>query len=648
MVKNVDKVHIPSFNLAKARENQDDAPKLTSHPEKAPRIGFGNALLISLKAIGGSIGSDKTYASLRSSLKDEVINTKIEHRVEKLAIRLNATSEEKTGTLANWKDSYVARKLNLPSEPTGFFNKVENLEMKEAGNSKVQHSHVSALRDLLPHERLSGNKEGIDAHFCNLADRIIREVASHGFAPEDRGGAFKQVFTELVVREMDLTHSKLLSPDQFEQAAQRFMSDSRTDKAEIMQIIADTLKDLRDPNSDLMMRVKVNGFEKITNELRHLKPTGDTTYLRNTQSNEFFLTAAAQGGYKIIESTHSFIDTLPQNVSFASVQNRVEGMVANMQGDKVKFGNLTTPDTVRSLGKLAVQMISAITSHDMATDFRAFVSDVMDTIKSQVESGDIGKDVGMRAHKLFSESSILLRFVVPDLSTGKLDGASAQRSLVVLSQFVQLIANDQDAPATFDQDMKQAYDEVKSSVREKLQDFLTFLDVPTPGQFSKDLDKALSRYVMAEVKDMEESLSLPDDDDDDIEVENGEVDPETLNAQKLINEESDKARKIGSDDAQPKNNPQNNPEQGKIAQNTLPKEVVIEEIDMFEDEDDSEDPEVDLETLNAQMLVDPKSIRSKDEVVSDKINNSIDELQRPKKEPVFDPLNTPPNSNPPN
>ncbi|MBD1206511.1 MAG: hypothetical protein H9533_20590 [Rhodobacteraceae bacterium] len=568
--------------------------------------------------------------------------------MEKLATRLNASPEEKTGTLANWKDSHVARKYNLPTEPTGFFNKVENLQMKEAGKTKGLDSQTSTLTDLLPKEQLSGNKEAVDAHFSNLASRIIREFDALGFAPEDRGTAFKEVFAELVVREMDLTKAKLITPDQFEQAARRFTSDSRTDKAEIMQIIADTLSELGDPNSDVMMRIKVNGFEELISELGNLKPTGDTDYLRSTTSNELFLTGAAQGGYKIIESSRDFVKTLPQNLSFRAVENRVEGMLKDLQGDRVKFGNLTTPDTVRSLGTLAMQMISAISRQDMASDFRSFVADVMDTIKSQVESGAIGKDVGMRAHKLFGESSILLRYVVPEVAQGKMEGAGAQRSLMVLSQFVQMIANDQDAPATFDQDMKQAYNEVKASVREKLQDFLTLLDAPSPGQFSKDLDKALSRYVMAEVKEMEESLSLPDDDDDDIEVENGEVDPETLNAQKLINEESDKARKIGSDDAQPKNNPQNNPEQGKIAQNTLPKEVVIEEIDMFEDEDDSEDPEVDLETLNAQMLVDPKSIRSKDEVVSDKINNSIDELQRPKKEPVFDPLNTPPNSNPPN
>lgn len=546
MVNDVGKVRIPNLNLANLPDAPGNGASLTAHTEKAPRLGV-DKLFIGIKAFGKFALGEGSYSSIRQELKAEVIKTKMEDRMERLATRLHAPDEEKSRHLAEWKDGYFARKFNLPTKPTGFLNVLDNMEMKAAGKTKGLHEHVSELGDLAPKKELSGNKDATAAHFANVAERIIRELDLKGIEPENRGAVFGEVFPELVVKMMDLTRSKLLDPAQFEEAARRFTSDSRMDKAEIMQIIADTLSDLRNPDSDLAMRIKVTGFENFVGELQNLPAEGQTNFLRDTASNELNLTGAAMGGYEMANLTRNFISTLPQNNSFASLQGTVGDMGKHLVGHQIKFSNLTSPETVRNLGTLANQLISAVRKEDMATEFRRFVADVMDTIKSQYIAGEIDSDIALRAHRIFSESSVVLRFVTPEVAIGKLDGQDAQRALIVLSQFIQAVANDNDAPDGFDQGMTQAYNEVKTSLREQLRDFLDFLKVPTPEQFSKDLTEIdlikESRVDENEMKEVMDPTIITDDDDEEILVETGDVDLETLNAQRLVDAKSTFATK---------------------------------------------------------------------------------------------------------
>ena len=546
MVNDVGKVRIPNLNLAKLPDAPGNGTRLSTHLEQAPRLGI-DKLFISIKALGKSALGGGSYSTIRQELKAEVIKTKMEDRMDRLAARFNAPNEEKNRQLAEWKDAYAARKFNLPTKPTGFQNVLDNLEMKAAGNVKAMHSHVSELSDLLPKKELAGNKDATAAHFSNVAERIIRELNLKAIAPENHGVAFREIFLKVTIATIDMTRSKLLDPAQFEEAARRFTSESRTDKAEIMQIIADTLSDLRNPDSDLAMRIKVTGFERFVGELQDLPAEGQTNFLRDTASDELNLTGAAMGGYDMVDLTRNFISTLPQNKTFVSLRETVAEMGERLPDSQIKFANLTSPDTVRNLGALANQLISAVRKEDMATEFRRFVADVMDTIKSQFSEGQIDKDVALRALKIFSDSSIFLRFVTPEVANGRLDGHDAQRALMVLSQFILAVANGNQAPQTYDQGMKQVYDEVKTSLREQLRDFLDFLKVPTPEQFSKDLTEIElikeSRVDENEMKEVMDPTIITDDDDEEILVETGDVDLETLNAQRLVDAKSTSATK---------------------------------------------------------------------------------------------------------
>lgn len=631
---------VSKLNLALINQEAKTGPTLSQQMEKAPKLGFGNAFLIGLKAFGKSVMSEKTFSAIRSELKREVINTKIEHRMEKLAQKFGETNEQKIAVKAELREQMLIRKMGLDTSQSHLSQSVDSTELRLFG-MKTSKS-LSDINIVMPNPNVEKDPTGLKAHYSNFIDRVQKELDTKNLQKEERLPHFKKLFTDFVATNLSLTEVVKFDRSQLGNVVQQFRDEHRTEKQQFMQVIKDVFSSLDDPKSDLVKKFDQLGAVGLKGALSRLPEEGPTNFLRDKNADQFNMSLYLNGADKLTTATKDFVRNAPLTEKFQELTLLV-GSISLNGGASASFKNATmTPDIMNVLGDLANDLIKELRQDKNSGGLKDILSDIKNIFINEAASGKVSEAVAQRGNKLFGESSILLRFVTPHVSAEKIGGGQdTQRAQMVLGQFLQAVANGPEAPDTFDEPTTTAFNQQAASLKDKLNEFLNSLGVPTSTELTQAITNKRLEIAAGQLDSVVENLDgllkgLPKAKSDgestgDNAVQNtdGVKNPPQVDVASLT-----KIKIFGksiTDNAPQKTDEPKSPPKPEVK--NLPKtensedEYVIEEnlgdLRGINDDDDDSDDEIDEDHLTLQYRADRKSLLS-EEYTLDELNDLLD------------------------
>jgi hypothetical protein len=632
---------VSTLNLARINQEEKTGPTISKMMEKAPKLGFGNAFLIGLKALRQSATSEKTFASIRSELKKEVLETKVENRLQKLLSKFQGTNVEKTAVEGELRDQVMIRKLGLDTGPSSLQQSVDAIEIRRLGNTKNA-APKSKINIVFPDSKIASDPTALKAHFSNFIDRVQKEFALGNVPKESQLQHFENLFTDFVANSLSLTEIQLFDQSKLSGVVRQFRDENRTEKKEFMEVIKNVFSDLYDSESKISKKITSIAIFNLKEELRVLQPTGMATFLRAGAADQLNIRIYTSGGDKLAQASKDLVQKMHVNEKFKTVCDFLESFELN---NKVlpKFKQATmTPDLIDAVGDLAIEMLDELKATENLEGLRNILSEVKGTFIDEVVSGKVSEEVAQRGNKMLGESNILLRFVTPQITTHRVPGNQKFESAMFLAgNFLMNLANNVGTPSSYDQDTATAFEQQEIRVKGKLDELLSSLNVPTSDELSKNIaarrveiatEKVESYspiFTKKVVQTLVTDLPKPEGDNQPKKVEDPEKSPpkpetNTLAKTNTLDEKEDIEENVGDlGDIDDIDDDESDDEDDFLLASRLAsqpkstkKKDEIEEI---------EDHVIDPETLKLQELADKKMLPS-EQSASDELTDFINNL----------------------
>lgn len=482
-----------------ANKGAKTGPTLSQQMEKAPKLGFGNAFLIGLKALGKSVTSKRTFADIRSELKREVLDTKIEHRLDKLVNKLQATQVEKNVLKGELRDEVMIRKLGLDTSPSSLKQSVDTLVKRQQGD-KNSPAPKSKMDIVLPDPKIAADPKALKAHFSNFIDRVQKEFASDNIPKEGQLNNFKTLFTDFVANSLSLTEIQIFDQSKLSDVVRDFRDENRTEKEQFMEVIKNVFASISDPESEISKKFNSIATHNLKAELRVLQPVGQATFLRSTPANQLNVMIYSSGGNKLAQASKDLAGKLVENEKFKAVVEFLENLENTKEPLPQFKTSAMTPGLLKLVGDLAVEMVDQLKATQDLGNLREILSQVKNTFVDEVVSKRVSEVVAQRGNQMLGESNILLRFVTPQLVTTRFpDNKKYEAAILLAGNLIMNVANDVGAPREYNRDAAIALNEQSGRVKEKLSELLSSLNVPTSNELT--LAIANKRLELAETLD---------------------------------------------------------------------------------------------------------------------------------------------------